>query len=85
MRNFNKGILRIPSKLTYAIGLKDHVISEKRNSASPPGVQPQQPSRLSRRKRDEENIVTEDNYLHPKKPPARMSMLPFPTEIVTYY
>lgn len=67
------------------LGLKDHVISEKRNSTGQPAAQPQQLSKLSRRKRDEENIVTEDNYLHPKKPPARMSMLPFLTEIATYY
>jgi hypothetical protein len=57
------------------LGLKEHVISEKRLSSNPPAGPSTQLARLSRRKLEEEDPVTEDNYLHPKKPPARMSRL----------
>jgi hypothetical protein len=57
------------------LGLKEHVIAEKRLSANPPGGPPTQMTRLTRPKREEEEPLAEDNYLHPKKPPARMSML----------
>ncbi len=75
MRNFKKGNMRVITSNLIYLGLKDHVISEKRLSSNPPGGPPTQLARLSRRKPEDEELVTEENYLHPKKPPSRMSML----------
>jgi len=60
MRNFNKG-------------LKDHVLSEKRLSSVPPQAAQTPLGKLTKRKQEEEP-VDQSNYLHPKKPTARMTI-----------
>jgi len=55
-------------------GLKDHVLPQKRLSSVPQGTQTQL-GKLSKRKQEEE-ALDQSNYLHPKKPTARMSKDP---------
>ena len=73
MRNFNKGTKDIQYLLMAITGLKDHILPEKRLSSVPSGA-PTQLANLSNRKQEEP--LDQTNYLHPKKPPARMSIYP---------
>lgn len=56
-------------------GLKDHLFGGKRISVVKASTSPTTLGRLSRRK-FEETKPLDENYLHPKKPEARMSNIP---------
>ena len=58
------------------VGLKEHVLkSEKRVSVGQSSSIPTPLGKLSRRNREEDDQLDETNYLHPKKPSARMSIV----------
>jgi hypothetical protein len=57
-------------------GLKDHLFGGKRISVAQTSTSPTTLGRLSRRKFEETKPLDQNNYLHPKKPEARMSNFP---------
>jgi hypothetical protein len=60
------------------VGLKDHVLkSEKRVSVGQNSSIPTPLGKLPRRNREQEDQLNETNYLHPKKPSTRMSIITY--------
>lgn len=69
----SKRVPVISSVVKISLGLKDHVLPQKRLSSVPQGEQTQL-GKLSKRKQEEP--LDQSNYLHPKIPTARMSINP---------
>ena len=70
MMNFDKGPLI--GDLTDWLGLKDHVVSEKRLSTAAAGGATVPLSKLQKRRQQDEDLIEPQNYLHPKMPSSRM-------------